>query len=91
MNSATVANRLRDQIARFSGILSEGLPKKARKFVREMVYGIQARESVRLTEIARAQQENISLKKTQERLSRQLKRPQLGGVLQRKRQPLKIV
>jgi len=51
MNSATVANRLRDQIARFSGILSEGLPKKARKFVREMVYGIQARESVRLTEI----------------------------------------
>ncbi len=83
MNFAIVANRLRDQIARFSGILSEGLPKKARKFVREMVYGIQARESVRLTEIARAQQENISLKKTQERLSRQLKRPQLGGVLQR--------
>jgi hypothetical protein len=83
MNSATVASRLRGQIARFSGVLSEGLPKKARKFVGEMVYGIQARGSVRLTEVARAQQEAISLKKTQERLCRQLKRPGLGTILQR--------
>lgn len=82
MDSAIIALRLREKIAQFSGILSKGLPKVAQRFVGEMIYGIQARESVRLTEIARALEERISLKKTQERLCRQLKRPTLGKRLQ---------
>jgi transposase InsO family protein len=54
---------LREQIFRFSGELSAGLPKTARRFVAEMLYGIQARQSVRLTEIGRALQEPICLKR----------------------------
>jgi len=52
----------------FSGKLSEGLPKVMRRFVAEAVYGIAARGSVRLSEIARALGEEISLKKTIDRL-----------------------
>jgi hypothetical protein len=39
-----------------------------------MIFGIQARQSVRLTEIGRALEERIPLRKTQYRLCRQLKR-----------------
>jgi len=50
----------------------------ARRFLAEAIYGIQARQSVHLTEIARALGEKIQLKKTQYRLSRQLGRDDLG-------------
>lgn len=52
------------------GELSSGLPKVARRFLAETLYGIQARQSVRLTEIARSLEEKIPLRKTQYRLSR---------------------
>jgi hypothetical protein len=81
MNSSRVAFRLREQIDYFSGELSKGLPKTAQRFVREMVYGIQARQSVMLTEVARALEEPIRLKKSHDRLSRQLSREGLGKVL----------
>jgi hypothetical protein len=69
---------------RFSGELSAGLPKVARRFVAEMIFGIQARGSVRLTEVGRALGEEISLKKTEERLSRQLGRTRLDREIQRR-------
>jgi len=47
-----------------------------------MVYGIQASQSVMLSDIARTLQERISMKKTHERLVRQLGRSGLGGRLQ---------
>jgi len=47
-----------------------------------MVYGIQASESVVLTEVARTLEEPISIKKIEERLSRNLQRPELEGVVQ---------
>jgi hypothetical protein len=81
MNSSRVAFRLREQIDYFSGELSKGLPKTAQRFVREMIYGIQARQSVMLTEVARALEEPIRLKKSHDRLSRQLSREGLGKVL----------
>jgi len=74
MHYAKTALKLREQILRFSGELSAGLPKPCRRFIAEMLYGIQARQSVRLTEIGRALQEPISLKKTEYRLCRQLRR-----------------
>ena len=74
MHYARTAYKLREQIARFSGVLSSGLPKTARRFVLEMIYGIQARQSVRLTEIGRALEEKIALRKTEYRLCRQLER-----------------
>ena len=82
MNTSTTATRLRAQIARFSGELSAGLGVVAGRFVNEMVYGIQASESVLLTEIGRVLEETIPLRKTEWRLSRNLQREGLGDVVQ---------
>jgi len=79
---AQTATRLREQIAHFSGNLSQGLCKPARRLVQEAVYGIQARQSVHLTEIARSLEEPIPLIKTENRLSRNLRRPKLRTTLQ---------
>jgi hypothetical protein len=49
------------------------------RFVEEMVYGIQARGSVRLSEIARSLEEKTSVKKRIDRLSRNLGRKELGS------------
>lgn len=77
MNIAKVAGKIQAQNHHFSGKLSGGLPKVSRRFIEEMVYGIQARGSVRLSEIARSLNEGIPLRKTINRLSQQLKRPGL--------------
>jgi hypothetical protein len=82
MNSSKVAMKLREKIVHFSGELSRGLPKTAHRFVGEMIYGIQAKQSVMLTEIARCLEEPTTIKKTEERLSRQLAREGLGDVVQ---------
>lgn len=79
---AQTATRLREQITQFSGNLSRGLSKPARRLVREAIYGIQARQSVHLTEIARSLEEKIALIKTENRLSRNLARPDLRLTLQ---------
>ncbi len=84
MYFAKTAQKLREQMVRFSGELSAGLPKVARRFVAEMVFGIQARGSVRLTEVGRSLGEAIALKKTEERLSRQLGREDLEGKIRRR-------
>jgi hypothetical protein len=70
--------KLRGQIQVFSGKLSSGMGKIAGRFVEEMIYGIQARGSVRLSEIARSLSEKTSLKKRIDRLSRNLARADLG-------------
>jgi len=78
MHYAKTALKVREQIIKFSGELSSGWPKVMRRFLAEVIYGIQARQSVHLTEIARALGEKIPLKKTQYRLCRQLGREDLG-------------
>ena len=78
MDSARIASKIRAQILQFSGELSRGFPKVLSRFVAEMIYGIQARQSVRLTEVSRALAEPIPIKKTVERLSRQLGKPRLA-------------
>jgi hypothetical protein len=78
MQDSQIALKMKEQIVIFSGILSKGLPKLGKKFVREAIFGIQARQSVRLTEISRSLEEKIALKKTQDRLCRQLNRKSLG-------------
>jgi len=74
MHYAKTASKLREQIIKFSGELSVGWPKVLRRFIAEAIYGIQARQSVRLTEIARSLEEKVPLRKTQYRLCRQLGR-----------------
>lgn len=70
--------KLRGQIHQFSGKLCGNLGKVACRFVEEMLYGIQARGSVRLSEVARSLDETISVKKTINRLSRNLGKPELA-------------
>jgi hypothetical protein len=84
MYFAKTAQKLREQMVRFSGELSAGLPKVTRRLVTEMIFGIQARGSVRLTEVGRALGERISLKKTEGRLSRQLGRERLDREIQQR-------
>jgi len=76
------ATKLRHQISKFSGKLSHGLGKVRSRLVEEMLYGIQARQSVHLTEAARSLEEPIALIKTEERLSRNLAHEEIKDVLQ---------
>jgi len=69
--------KLRAQMLCFSGKLCTEMGKVLNRFVAEMIYGIQARGSVRLSEIARSLDEQTSLKKRIDRLSRNLSRPGL--------------
>lgn len=74
MNIAKIAQKIQEQMQQFSGKLSCGLPKVARRFIGEAIYGIQSRGSVKLSEIARSLDEGIALHKTITRLSNQLQR-----------------
>jgi hypothetical protein len=53
------------------------LDKTARRFIQEAVYGIMASQSVMLTEIGRQLESQVSLKKIEERFSRQLIKPKI--------------
>ena len=77
MNFSHLANKLRSKITKFSGILSADLDKTCRRFIQEAVYGIIASQSVMLTEIGRQLESSVSLKKIEERFSRQLIKPQI--------------
>ncbi len=76
---ARTAGKVRAHLEAFSGKLSAGLPKVARRLVSEVLYGVAARQSVHLSEIGRALEEPIPLIKTETRLSRNLGRPELCG------------
>jgi hypothetical protein len=66
----------------FLGNLS-GVPKTARRFCLEGLYGVVTRKSLRLSEIARSLNEDIALIKTVNRLSRQAGREDLAWRLTR--------
>ena len=57
-------------ILRYCKKICEGLGRVAKKLVTDMIYGMAAANSCQLTEIARALEEEITVKKTVERLSR---------------------
>lgn len=84
---AQTAAKMRTHLNDFSGKLSTGLSKPARRFVAEALYGIAARGSVHLSEIGRALEETVPLAKTETRLSRNLGREELcahvGGAVLR--------
>lgn len=67
-----IALKLREKIVRFSGELCKKLDKTATRFVIEAVYGILHSQSVLLTEIGRSLEEDVSVKKIEERFCRHL-------------------
>jgi len=72
MGATSLGSRLKAQLTKFSLALSQGLTCPQRKFVHQMLYGIQATQDVKLSAIARSLQEKVALIKTEDRLSRNL-------------------
>lgn len=82
MDNSKIARRLRDKVSRFSGELCQGLGKTATRFVTESMYGILASQSVVLTRMGRTLENDVALKKIEERFCRQLAKPALWAKVQ---------
>ncbi len=67
-----IGHKLRQQIHKFSGELCTSTGKVSSRFIEEVIFGLSAGGSVRLTEIARSLEETIPLHATHKRLSRNL-------------------
>lgn len=70
-NSSSI-NRFKAQLSKFSGIISKPYSKTTKRFFKEMLYGIQASQDIKLSNIGRSLQEDIPILKTEDRLSRNL-------------------
>ena len=68
----TLSSNLKRGILRFSERISKGLSRPDFKFVSQMIYGMLCSQSCHLSKIGRALDEPIRLKKTVDRLSRNL-------------------
>lgn len=72
VNYNRLAGKLKEDLTGFSEKISKGMKYPAKKFILQMVYGILESNTVHLSEIARSLEEKTSLKKTMDRLSRNL-------------------
>lgn len=77
MQDNKLRSRLKAQLTKFSSELCEGLSRPLEKFVSQMLFGIQASQDVKLSNIARSLKEEIPLIKTEDRLSRNLRAVEL--------------
>ncbi len=73
MQDSKLRSRLKAQLTKFTSELCEGLSRPLEKFVGQMLFGIQASQDVKLSNIARSLKEEIPLIKVEDRLSRNLK------------------
>ena len=71
-NDSKMAGKIKAQITRFGHRISHGFQKPNRKFLVQMLYGIQASKDVKLSNISRSLNERIPLIKTEGRLSRNI-------------------
>jgi len=76
--------KIKLQLSRFAGCLTEGWGKVANRFVGEMLYGIQAAGDVKVSEVSRALRESIPLIKTENRLCRNLSKEDLTAPVNRR-------
>ncbi len=81
MQDIKLRSRLKAQLTKFSSELCTGLSKPLEKFVGQMLFGIQASQDVKLSNIARSLKEEIPLIKTEDRLSRNLQAVELEAEL----------
>jgi hypothetical protein len=69
---STLGNNLKRDLLGFCRKISIGFAKPTQKFMADMIFGIIASNSCKLTEIARSLKEDISIKKLVDRLGRNL-------------------
>jgi hypothetical protein len=81
MQDSKLRSRLKAQLTKFSSELCVGLGRPLEKFVGQMLFGIQASQDVKLSNIARSLKEEIPLIKTEDRLSRNLRAVELEAEL----------
>jgi hypothetical protein len=81
MQDSKLRSRLKAQLTKFCSELCEGLSRPLEKFVGQMLFGIQASQDVKLSNIARSLKEEIPLIKTEDRLSRNLRAVELEAEL----------
>ncbi|MBQ6911899.1 MAG: transposase [Bacteroidales bacterium] len=72
---------MREQLEGFLGIFSPRFPKPTMRFIGQMLYGIQAAQDVKLSQIGRELCEPIPIGKVENRLSRNLAREGMADVL----------
>lgn len=82
-NDSRLSGKIKAQITRFAGRLTEGLGRVTRRWISEMLYGIQASKDVKVSEVARSLNEPIRLIKTENRLCRNLASDDLTGRINR--------
>jgi len=80
-HDSKISGKIKAQITRFSNRLTEGFTKPERRFIREVIYGIQASKDVKLSNIARSLWETIPLIKMERRLSRNAARSDFTDVI----------
>ena len=80
-NSNTTAINLSNKILRFSAKMSKGLKRSEFKLISDMQYGILGAQNCKLSDIGRALNEKITLKKTIERLASGLDKFESADVL----------
>ncbi|MDO8489159.1 MAG: transposase [Candidatus Omnitrophota bacterium] len=72
-----ISEKVKSEIGRFSQLITQGLTKPKKKFISQMLFGIQASRDIKLSNIARSLGEDIKLIKTENRLSRNAQREDL--------------
>lgn len=72
INYNRLGYEIKRDLSNFSEKISKNLKRPQKKFVLQMLYGILEGNKVHLSEIARSLKETVSLKKTIDRLSRNL-------------------
>jgi len=82
-NDSKLASKIKAQISRFAHRLTDRFGKVERRFVSEMLYGIQAAKDLKVSEIARSLNEKIALIQTEKRLCRNLARKEITGAVNR--------
>ena len=76
-NDKAITERVQQQLIRFGRKISKGLRKSRKKFINQMIFGIQASRDIKLSNVCRSLNEEIKLIKTEQRLSRQISREDL--------------
>jgi hypothetical protein len=82
-DDSRLQGKIKRQITQFAGRLTDGWAKPLRRLVGQMLYGIQAAEDVKVSNIARSLNEAIPLIKTENRLCRNLARADLTDRINR--------
>ncbi|MFZ2603141.1 MAG: transposase [Candidatus Omnitrophota bacterium] len=65
-----ISEKVKSEIEHFSQAITQGLTKPKKKFIHQMLFGIQASRDIKLSNISRSLSEDIKLIKTENRLSR---------------------